>query len=277
MTHAKRNGSVAGVALLTALSAGAFAPNKIAAHFELLAPEAAYDQDAMGDPQKFPPCGPAAGAGMATGVVTPFTAGETITIRLEETIYHPGHFRVALAVNDRSELPDAPPVTPMGGDACAIVEIDATPDFPVLADGMLPHTSGLGMTSFDVTLPSDVECDNCTLQVIQYMRMHGAPCFYYHCADISITGAAMTDGGPGADGGSSDRDSGSASGDGGARRDSGTSPRTDSGPGSVDDVDGGCGCSSADSSGGERVLGVLGLVGLAMFVRCIRDRRAARR
>ncbi|MBV1857064.1 MAG: SYNERG-CTERM sorting domain-containing protein, partial [Nannocystaceae bacterium] len=41
----------------------------------------------------------------------------------------------------------------------------------------------------EVTLPDDVACDNCTLQVVQYMSSHGAPCFYYHCATISISAA----------------------------------------------------------------------------------------
>jgi hypothetical protein len=31
-----------------------------------------------------------------------------------------------------------------------------------------------------------VTCDHCTLQVIEFMSQHGAPCFYHHCADISI-------------------------------------------------------------------------------------------
>lgn len=272
MTHAKRNGSTiaaAGTVLLGALLAGAFAPHDASAHFFLMAPEASYGQDGMGDPQKFPPCGPSAGSGTPSGVVTPFAAGETITIAIRETIHHPGHFRVALAVNDRSELPDPPPVTPTrpGAMDCDSVPIAATPDFPVLADGVLPHTSPLGMTSFEVTLPSDVECENCTLQIIQWMRNHGAPCFYYHCADISITGAAMTDGGPGRDGGNGARDGGGATGDGGRRRDSGTSSSTDSGPGSVDDVDGGCGCSSTGSNGGERMLGLLSLAAILTFTR----------
>jgi hypothetical protein len=41
-----------------------------------------------------------------------------------------------------------------------------------------------------VTLPPNVTCDHCTLQVIQFMSDHGlnnpGGCFYHHCADISI-------------------------------------------------------------------------------------------
>jgi len=59
--------------------------------------------------------------------------------------------------------------------------------FPVLADGVLSHTDVFpGTQSFQVTLPSDVTCTHCTLQVLEFMSSHPAPCFYHHCADISI-------------------------------------------------------------------------------------------
>src|SRR5262249_1447752 len=35
-------------------------------------------------------------------------------------------------------------------------------------------------------LPADVTCTQCTLQVLEYMSHHPAPCFYHHCADIAI-------------------------------------------------------------------------------------------
>lgn len=163
------------------------------AHFALRSPASWRVQDALGGPQKLGPCGDEAPA-IATGIVTPFAPGETITITLDEAIFHPGHYRVALAVNDRSELPPEPLVTP-GATACGSVPIMAPPVFPVLADGALAHTVPFsGMQSIQVTLPSNVTCTKCTLQVLEFMSDHAAPCFYHHCADISIgtTGGACT-------------------------------------------------------------------------------------
>jgi hypothetical protein len=131
-------------------------------------------------------------------VVTAFAPGEAITITLDEPIFHPGHYRVALSVNDRSELPPPPPVT-AGETPCGSVPIMDPAVFPVLADGMLQHTEPFsGTQSFQVTLPSDVTCTHCTLQVLEFMSDHAAPCFYHHCADISIGaggGACETDAG----------------------------------------------------------------------------------
>lgn len=163
------------------------APNLAAAHLYLHAPTAWYDQGLYGDPQHTSPCGAPFDGADTTGVVTPYTAGEVVTVTIEETIWHPGHFRVALAVNDRSELPIAPPVVADTTD-CGSVPIQDPPVFPVLADGVLQHTSPLDpkTQSFQVTLPTDVTCEKCTLQVLTFTAQHGAPCFEYHCADISI-------------------------------------------------------------------------------------------
>jgi len=173
-----------------AIGASAVTTNDARAHFRLEAPAVATEMNDLGDPQKTYPCGGDAGATM-TGDLTTYSPGDTITITVNETIYHPGHYRVALAENDMSELPADPPITPGPGDECAMTEIMNPPVYPVLADGMLPHDAPFdGEQSFQVTLPDDVECENCTLQVIQYMSSHGAPCFYYHCANIAIQGGA---------------------------------------------------------------------------------------
>jgi hypothetical protein len=179
------------VCLLLALAATFLAPRDGAAHFALRAPESWRVQDGLGNPQKTGPCGDE-GSAAETGAITPFSPGETITITLDETIHHPGHYRVALAVNDRSELPAPPPVTP-GDTDCGTVPIMMPAVFPVLADGMLEHTTPFsGTQSFQVTLPTDVTCTRCTLQVLEFMSDHGAPCFYHHCADVSI----LPSGGP---------------------------------------------------------------------------------
>ncbi len=171
--------------LVFALSASLCTPRVATSHFFLRSPASWRAQDTLGNPQKAGPCGNE-GAATTTGTVTPFSPGETITIALDETVYHPGHYRIALAVNDRSELPAAPAVAP-GATACGTAPVMTPPVFPVLADGVLLHEAPLsGTQSIQVTLPSSVICSRCTLQVLEFMSNHAAPCFYYHCADLSI-------------------------------------------------------------------------------------------
>ncbi|HMJ50607.1 MAG TPA: SCE4755 family polysaccharide monooxygenase-like protein [Polyangiaceae bacterium] len=189
-------------ALVTALALGAAAalwPNRADAHFRLTEPPNWMMQSTDGSPQKMGPCGNEAPQ-TATNTVTPYRPGDTVTIQLEETVYHPGHYRVALAVNSPSELPPAPTVT-AGATECGSVAIQQNPAFPILADGMLVHTQRFSAPqSFQVKLPTNVTCTSCTLQIIEFMSSHGAPCFYHHCAKISIQ--------DGADGGTGTADSG---------------------------------------------------------------------
>lgn len=172
------------------------------AHFVLQSPAAAHEQGPLGDPQKAPPCGDN-GSAVATGALTAYQAGDVVTITIDETIFHPGHYRIALAMNDISELPAEPIVTPNNTD-CGTVPIMSPPVFPVLADGVFPHDAPFDQPqSIDITLP-DVSCDNCTLQVIQFMSNHGlnnpGGCFYHHCANISVQGSAATTGAEGTGG-----------------------------------------------------------------------------
>jgi MYXO-CTERM domain-containing protein len=182
-----------GVLCIAALGATLFASGTAHAHFVLTSPPSSTEQNALGDPQKAPPCGDD-GTATATGMVTAYQSGQTITITIDETIYHPGHYRIALAVNDPSELPPEPEVTE-GNQACGTTTIMAPPVFPVLADGVFVHNAPFGEPqSIDITLPDDVTCTNCTLQIIQFMSEHGlnvpGGCFYHHCAAISIEGGA---------------------------------------------------------------------------------------
>jgi MYXO-CTERM domain-containing protein len=215
--------------MVVALGAvGVFVPAVSRAHFILQAPPSATQQDSLGDPQKTPPCG----GGTATNMVTAFATGDMVTVTVDETIFHPGHYRVALSTTGQSGLPADPPVTPSASDPCASTVIQDPPVFPVLADGMLPHTSAFsGPQSFSFRLPTDVTCtSNCTLQVIQYMSSHGAPCFYHHCANVTVQaggGTAGTGGGTagaggatgtGGGGGTGESDSGCGCAVGAARR-----------------------------------------------------------
>src|SRR4051794_27003402 len=123
---------VVGLILLASLPAHA--------HFNLQAPACSRSQDSLGSPQKLGPCGDEAG-GTPTSKVTAFQTGQMITVTTDETIYPPGHYRTALAANDRSELPAEPMVPPGAGTPCGSVPVQNPPQFPVLADGILEHSA----------------------------------------------------------------------------------------------------------------------------------------
>jgi MYXO-CTERM domain-containing protein len=218
---------------------GVLVPAGARAHFILQAPASASEQSGLGDPQKTPPCG---GDGVVpTGTVTAFAPGEMVTVTINETVPHPGHYRVALSTTGPSGLPADPVVTPSASDECASTEIQNPPVFPVLADGMLVHTNAFSAPqSFSFRLPTNMTCtSNCVLQVIEYMSSHGAPCFYHHCANITIQAGGGGDAGPS---------------DGGAPL----------------ETDSGCGCGVGDGQGRGSVAGVLLLLAL------VASRRARR-
>ena len=178
--------SLAGISILALALA---ASGNARAHFVLQSPPSWSSQDVFGSPQKLGPCGNEAG-GTPTSIVTAYQSGTTIDVTIDEKIFHPGHYRIALAQNDRSELPAEPKVT-AGSTACGSVPIDPAPVLPVLADGVLVHTAAFsGPQTVKVTLPSNVTCTKCTLQVTEFMSNHPlnnpGGCFYHHCADISL-------------------------------------------------------------------------------------------
>jgi MYXO-CTERM domain-containing protein len=263
-------------------------PATSSAHFVLTSPPSTFEQSALGDPQKAPPCGDE-GSAIATGIVTAYQGGDTITVSIEETIFHPGHYRIALALDD-GVFPDEPLVTP-GATPCGSAPIDPAPAFPVLADGVWEHTEPFaGPQSIDITLPDDVSCTNCTLQVIQFMSNHGlnnpGGCYYHHCATISVEPAGASDGttAPGdSSGGSSGGPSSATAADetagGGANSSEGSEVDGGStGPGGTGGAsltttdtaqapgneDGGCSCSlpAGDSAPLGTLLGLVGLAGL---------------
>src|SRR6478752_537271 len=84
------------------------------AHFVLQAPSSWAEQDGNGQPQKSAPCGQADPqiAAVPTGAVTAFQPGQTITVSIDETTFHPGHYRVVLSTNGRDGLPPDPEATP---------------------------------------------------------------------------------------------------------------------------------------------------------------------
>jgi hypothetical protein len=260
-----------------------FAPSDANAHFILKTPASWRTQDGNGSPQKAPPCGDD-GDAPETGLITAFRTGDEVTITIEETIFHPGHYRVALAVNDRSELPDAPPVEPDDKSDCGSTTIQDPPVFPVLADGMLLHTQRLqGPQTITVKLPADVTCEKCTLQVIEFMSNHGlnnpGGCYYHHCANLAISDnpAGGSSGGQGGSPGGSTGGSAPSGGSGGSHEggshDGGTGGKAGGtgSPAAGDDDDGGCSY-NADGGGGLTP-GLAGLAGLFVTGALLRRRR----
>src|ERR1700754_4767198 len=96
------------------------------AHFRLLAPASWIEESALGDPQKAGPCGGTnADFGKPTYAVTDVKGGSPLHIKVQETVYHPGHYRVALAVNSPTELPIDPKATTMTDPAGKVMSVSA--------------------------------------------------------------------------------------------------------------------------------------------------------
>ncbi len=174
-------------------------PGAADAHFKLNAPTSMTMQDAQGSPQKSAPCGITDSPidpdqSTPTNAVTMLRTGSLITISINETINHPGHYRVSLA-QDAASLPADPLVT-AGSTACGSTVINPTPTLPLLADGLLQHTSSAGgvTQTMQVQLPAGMTCTNCVLQVTQFMSNHAinnpGGCFYHHCAVVTIANDA---------------------------------------------------------------------------------------
>ena len=115
-------------------------------------------------------------------------------MKVQETVYHPGHFRIALAVNSPTELPLDPKATTMTNDKGAVISVsgEVMPVAPpVLVDKLFQH-NGEKRRSYetDVTIPN-INCKSCTLQVIQFMEAHPVnnpgQFTYHHCAVLHIT------------------------------------------------------------------------------------------
>lgn len=179
------------IAVATTLALTAAAAH---AHFKLLEPASWIEEDDRGDPQKLAPCGGTIdNPGIRTNAVTEVTGGEMLRVVVEETIFHPGHYRIALARRP-NWLPDDP-VTTMKETERGLrsdrAVIEENPEPPVLADGLWEHYERYtGMWETEIEVPN-IDCEGCFLQVIQFMSEH--PGFreggfsYHHCAVLNIT------------------------------------------------------------------------------------------
>lgn len=256
-------------------------PATAQAHFTLLAPPPASNSTNGGKGD--PPCGP---TDMPSNVVTPVMGGSKLTLSVSETVFHPGFYRIALSIKSRSELPidnvvkdaNGMVLSPAGPGTSASAEYETNPVFPVLADNLWPHTTAVKMFTAEVTLPN-VNCDKCTLQVIEFMAQHGsngpkAGYFYHHCADLKITADATKPlfdptGGSGAGGGSSGGSSGTAGAGGKAAAPGGSGgvagvvAGADNGGATGGTSAGTAGAASGVSGGGAAAVGLSGAPAIA--------------
>ncbi len=132
------------------------------AHITLTSPSTRTEE------QKVGPCG-AAGSKRGSKVKT-YAPGATITLEWDETVDHPGHYRIAFD-NDGDDV-FVNPKNPDDNFAFTLVE--------PIADKVGGHYTQ------QVTLPT-TPCANCTIQLMQVMTTQ-VPynSFYYQCADIVI-------------------------------------------------------------------------------------------
>jgi hypothetical protein len=136
------------IALVVGLAALPFA---VFAHFKLLEPAEWVKTNDLGDPQKPGPCGlpdtNGDNAKFLTSASTKVTGGSKFHLKIQETVFHSGHYRVALAVNSRNDLPPDPVVAEKWtdkGPQSMWAQIQSPPQIPVLADGLFPHYPKMG-------------------------------------------------------------------------------------------------------------------------------------
>jgi hypothetical protein len=193
---------------LLAVAIVAAVPASMSAHFKLLEPASWVTEDQRGDPQKLGPCGgdpKAQNDSLITNALTKVTGGSKLHIKIQETIYHSGHYRIALAVKSRTELPPDPMTFEKYTDRGVYsvwAAIQSPPQVPVIVDGIFQHYPKPGEPASqvlktpmppwetDIQLPN-ITCPKCTLQVIQFMADHPynqpGGYSYHHCADLQIT------------------------------------------------------------------------------------------
>ena len=186
--------------LMTALAVAALSGG-VDAHFVLVSPPPWIMQNQLGDPQKVAPCGGAsanpgrgtpADPGTPSGAITEMKGGSTFHLSVKETVFHPGHYRVALA-RTKDQLPPDPVVTTREGGRgpqSVSAQIQNPPVAPVIADGVFAHTERTAMFEMDLPVPN-INCKSCMLQVIEFMAEHGknqdGDYSYHHCAEVNIT------------------------------------------------------------------------------------------
>jgi hypothetical protein len=188
----------AGIAAATLL-----ATEQGAAHLRLLAPVAREPGAVLGGGPngslKQGPCGQIVNG--RTDKVSVFAPGETIEVTWDEFVNHRSYYRVAFDADADDDFPLFP--------GPGVSEHDPTEACPVDGRIILGYelADGIGAVhTLRVQLP-DVECESCTLQVVQYMYETGSP-YYFQCADLALRRVGADAGA--ADGGAADAAAGVA-------------------------------------------------------------------
>ncbi|MDH3202142.1 MAG: lytic polysaccharide monooxygenase [Myxococcales bacterium] len=222
-------------------------PTGARAHLDMTSPVSRYGPNVL----KTGPCGVAGGERSAN--INYFEPGQTIEVEWDEYTDHPSHYRISFDEDGDDDFVD--PATMQEYYSNDAVLLDNIKDEP--------PTDPLYRVS--VTLP-DVECDNCTLQVIQVMydkRPYVVPGndIYYQCADLVLTRGGAPDAGTGADAGTgTDADAGTDT-DAGAVPDAGPRAGPDTGTGS------GCRASRGNTGSLGLVLWLLSLIVIRRLAR----------
>jgi len=168
---------------LTLCAVPALWTQQAAAHIRMDQPVArnVWGSGPFSDPIKESPCGSGENDPRTTdpAKINTFAPGETITVSWEETVDHPGYYRISIDMDGQDDFVD-PTGTPSTANP---------PVLPTLMDGIQDATDGT--YSVEVTLPNET-CDNCTLQLVQYMSEKSES--YYICADLVIEGEVAGDG-----------------------------------------------------------------------------------
>ena len=229
------------------------------AHFNLTMPPSIAKSTEGG--KGAAPCGPDTAT---TGTITAVTGGSQLVLNIDETTPHPGFYRFALSMTSPPMFPADNEVkdsggmvlTPTSNGLSASAAFEDPAKFPVLADHLFVHTDNKvqsfpsGTYPGTVTVPN-LNCEKCTLQVIEFMANHGsngpsAGFFYHHCSFLKITAdpnKPIFD--PNASGGAGGASSGGASGAGGVSGTGGASG-------------GAAGSSLGGNGGGSGTVGVSG-------------------
>jgi hypothetical protein len=138
------------------------------------------------DDFKSEPCGCVIGGTPACDdpyETTVYQVGQEITVTWIETVDHTGDFRISFAAKPPSEVLET--------------DFETSP-----ISVTVPDRQAGGPGSVTLTLP-DTPCEECTIQVRQFMEGAMDP-FYYTCASIRIdSGVGTGGGGPGGAGGAS--------------------------------------------------------------------------
>jgi hypothetical protein len=195
--------------------------NTASAHVDLTYPPPRLLGSASDDQTKIGPCGQ--GTNMRTATVTTFTPGQMVDIKIEEYVNHPGYYAVSFDDDGDNDFP-----YPRANSDDVNADTDDPMAMMPIGDKVLGYHFDEAMNCADqpndeciikVKIPN-VNCQNCTLQVIQFMydklddNLPNEQ--YYQCADIKIEGALMPGGGAGGMGGGAGASGGGAGGAGGA-------------------------------------------------------------